>query len=294
MVEVPAGEPVRLGPAAHGGLGEGSGTGGHDGASGEAGSAPSAVTNPPADEGPVAPTSGGTPPRGDSTARRAELSRRLADVRKRIAAAGGAELLPVTKFHPAGDLALLADLGVDAVGENREQEARAKHQSLGGQPRIHMIGQVQTKKANAVARWAACVHTVDSLKLAAALERGAQLAMDRGERCDPLDVLVQFSADGDPARGGAVASDIDAIADAVAAASSLQLRGLMTVPPLGADPGTVFAEGRRLLDRILDRVAGTAVYSAGMSGDLEVAISEGSTLVRVGTDIMGPRPVTFD
>ena len=65
----------------------------------------------------------------------------------------------------------------------------------------------------------------------------------------------------------------------------------MTVPPLEADPATVFARGRQLVERISDRVVGAPVYSAGMSGDLEIAIAEGSTLVRVGTDIMGARPV---
>ena len=65
----------------------------------------------------------------------------------------------------------------------------------------------------------------------------------------------------------------------------------MTVPPLDADPATVFARGRQLVERITDRVTGAPVYSAGMSGDLEIAIAEGSTLVRVGTDIMGARPV---
>ncbi|RRO93628.1 YggS family pyridoxal phosphate enzyme, partial [Corynebacterium bovis] len=78
-----------------------------------------------------------TAPGAADAARRAELAAALDRVRARIAAAGGADLLPVTKFHPAGDLALLADLGVRAVGENREQEARAKHDSLGGVPALH-------------------------------------------------------------------------------------------------------------------------------------------------------------
>ncbi|RRO90576.1 alanine racemase [Corynebacterium bovis] len=235
-----------------------------------------------------------TAPGAADAARRAELAAALDRVRARIAAAGGADLLPVTKFHPAGDLALLADLGVRAVGENREQEARAKHDSLGGVPALQMIGQVQTKKANAVARWAAAVHTVDSARLVAALDRGVALALERGDRApadDRLPVLLQWSADGDAARGGAVAGDLDALADAVAATRHLSLRGLMCVPPRGVEPGPVFARGRRLLDAVADRIDGDPVYSAGMSGDLEAAVAEGSTLVRVGTDIMGPRPV---
>ena len=228
----------------------------------------------------------------DLSPRAQEIADNLASVRRRIAVAGGADLLPITKFHPAEDVALLAQLGVSAVGENREQEARDKHATLADVGlQFHMVGQVQTKKANSVARWAAAVHTVDSLKLLQALDRGAGLALERGDREVPLPVLLQFSADGDPQRGGAVESDIDELADAVAAAENLELRGLMTVPPLEADPAAVFARGRQLVERIADRVMGAPVYSAGMSGDLEIAIAEGSTLVRVGTDIMGARPV---
>lgn len=224
-------------------------------------------------------------------ARAQELAQALREVRQRIAVAGGADLLPITKFHPAADIALLAGFGVGAVGENREKEAREKAAELQGRLDFHMVGQVQTNKANSVARWAAAVHTVDSLRLVTSLQRGAELAIGRGDREDPLPVLVQFSADGDPQRGGAVTADIDALADAVAAAEHLELRGLMTVPPIDADAAEVFREGRKLVDKISDRVLGAPVYSAGMSQDLEIAIAEGSTLVRVGTDIMGPRPV---
>lgn len=221
-----------------------------------------------------------------------EIARNLARVRQRIAVAGGADLLPITKFHVAEDLRVLARLGVTAVGENREQEARDKHAQLAETGlQFHMVGQVQSKKANSVARWAAAVHTVDSLKLLNALDRGVGLALERGDRDSALPVLLQFSADGDPQRGGAVEADIDQLADAAAEAANLELRGLMTVPPLGADPAAVFARGRQLVERISDRVLGAPVYSAGMSGDLEIAIAEGSTLVRVGTDIMGARPV---
>ena len=227
----------------------------------------------------------------DQQDRAAQIARNLQQVRRRIALAGGADLLPITKFHPAQDIALMRQFGVDAVGENREQEAKAKHAELGGRPAIHMVGQIQTKKANSVARWAAAVHTVDSVKLAEALDRGAGLALERGDREDTLPVLIQYSADGDPSRGGAVAEKIDELADRVSNSANLELRGLMTVPPLNHDPAEVFATGRELLDSFADRVVGVPVYSAGMSQDLETAIAHGSTLVRVGTDIMGPRPV---
>ena len=220
-----------------------------------------------------------------------ELAHRLRDVRRRIAVAGGADLLPITKFHPVEAIQTLAEFGIGAVGENREQEAKSKYEVLQGHPEIHMVGQIQTKKANSVARWAAAVHTVDSLKLLHALDRGAQLALERGDRLEKLPILLQYSADGDPERGGAVVEEISELADAAAQCEHVELRGLMTVPPLEADAAKAFASGRKLLDKIADRVVGVPVYSAGMSQDLEIAIAEGSTLVRVGTDIMGPRPV---
>lgn len=223
--------------------------------------------------------------------RATELANNLREVRQRIAIAGGADLLPITKFHPAEDIAMLVDFGINAVGENREQEARQKVEALNGRPEIHMVGQIQTKKANAVARWAAAVHTADSERLIRGLDRGTALALERGDRSEKLPVLLQYSADGDPKRGGATEDHIDELADLVAELPNLELRGLMTVPPLDSDPATVFAAGRRLVEKISDRVLGAPVYSAGMSADLEIAISEGSTLVRVGTDIMGPRPV---
>ncbi|NLF90750.1 MAG: YggS family pyridoxal phosphate enzyme, partial [Corynebacterium marinum] len=133
-----------------------------------------------------------------------ELRANLADVRARIDAAATAagrdaadvRLLPVTKFHPASDVEILVELGAPDVAENREQEARGKAAEVPA-ARVHMIGQIQTKKANSVARWAASVHSVDSVRLAQALDRGMALALERGERSDsPLPVYLQLSADG--------------------------------------------------------------------------------------------------
>lgn len=214
-----------------------------------------------------------------------DLRANLAATRARIAAAAGdrpVRLLPVTKFHPSSDLELLLELGVTDVAENREQEARAKAADVPAM-RIHMIGQVQTKKANSVARWAASVHSVDSLKLAHALDRGVALALERGDRTTNLPVYLQLSADGDTARGGVTEEDLPELIDAVRASGHLELKGLMVVPPLGMDPAPVFARARELS-------AGMKL-SAGMSADMETAIAEGSDIVRVGTDIMGPRPL---
>ncbi|WP_165242578.1 YggS family pyridoxal phosphate-dependent enzyme [Corynebacterium lizhenjunii] len=237
--------------------------------------------------------------------RKDELAHRLQATREQVAqlaAAAGRpapEILPVTKFHPAADVALLAELGVTDVAENREQEARAKAQEL-PQLRFHMIGQVQTKKANHVARWAASVHSVDSLKLARALDRGVALAVERGERRESgdapaiLPVFIQLSADGDAARGGVPMAQPKAVAELVEAvedSAHLRLAGFMVVPPIDADPAAVFGAARALTDEWAGRLGRELKLSAGMSADLRAAIESGTDIVRVGTGIMGPRPI---
>lgn len=237
-------------------------------------------------------------------ARTAELAANLAALDDRIDAAcraSGRErdsvrLLPVTKFFPASDVALLAGLGRREFGESREQEGSAKVEALrelGFDDLVwHMIGRLQRNKANAVARWAHTVHSVDSERLATALDRGARVALDAGERVAPLDVLIQVSLDDDPERGGVSAGDLDSLADAVAAAPGLRLAGLMAVPPLGVEPDSAFERLASLHTRLRERHPGASELSAGMSSDLESAIAHGSTCVRVGTALMGARPIT--
>lgn len=200
------------------------------------------------------------------------------------------ELLPVTKFHPAEDIAKLGELGVVDVAENREQEARAKAEEL-EHMRFHMIGQIQTKKANHVARWAASVHSVDSSKLANALNRGVALAQERGEREGELPVFIQVSFDEDTARGGVARADVDTLADEIENFEHLELQGLMVVPPLEADAAEVFAAVRAQADELGQRLGRPMRLSAGMSADMAAAIAAGTDIVRVGTGIMGPRPI---
>ncbi|MDH4657128.1 YggS family pyridoxal phosphate-dependent enzyme [Corynebacterium pyruviciproducens] len=200
-------------------------------------------------------------------------------------------LLPVTKFHPAEDIAILHSLGVTEVGENRDQEAKQKAAEFPSMS-FHMLGQIQTKKANSVARWAQAVQSLDSVTLAQALDRGMQLALDRGDRTtDTLDVFVQLSLDGDPARGGVVDGDLPELVDAIAGTEHLRLTGLMCVPPVEADPYEAFATARQVKEKLEKTVGKPLEFSAGMSHDLEVAVESGSTLVRVGTDILGPRQI---
>lgn len=228
-------------------------------------------------------------------ARRDAVAANLARVRARIAAACTAAgrdpseitLVAVTKTYPAGDVALLAGLGVTDVGENRDQEAAPKAAALAadGVPvRWHFVGQLQRNKARSVAGYADVVQSVDSVRLAGALADAAE----RHERV--VDVLVQVSLDGVAGRGGAVpGGDLEATAAAVAGAGALRLRGLMAVAPLGEPPDAAFARLADIAARFRVDHPTATVLSAGMSDDLESAVSHGATLVRVGSALLGRR-----
>lgn len=211
-------------------------------------------------------------------------------------------LMVVTKFHSLEDVLELVRLGVRTFGENREQEARQKAATLhecdaadhvlADRPaEWSMIGQLQRNKCNAVARWAHSVHSVDSSRLISGLSRGVTRAIEEGQRQDPtLGVFLQVSLDGDTARGGAVEEDIAELADLVDNAEHLVLRGLMSVPPLDADPDTAFAHLYDLSQQVQVNHPQASEISAGMTQDMEQAIAHGSTCIRVGTAILGPRP----
>jgi len=230
----------------------------------------------------------------DPAARRAELDANLGAVRERIAAAaraagrtpGDVTLIAVTKTFPASDVALLAALGVADVGENRAQEAAAKHAEVGGPPRWHFVGTLQRNKAALVASFADVVHSVDRAELVAALDHAAA-SLDR--TAAPLDVLVQVSLDDSPGRGGARLDDVGALADRVAASPHLRLRGVMAVAPLDADPAAAFGKLADKAAQIRSDHPGATWISAGMSGDLEAAIAAGATHVRIGTALLGRR-----
>jgi len=236
--------------------------------------------------------------------RRAELAEALAEVRTRIddacRAAGRVpaevRLLAVTKTFPVTDAALLCDLGMVDLAENREQEAVDKAAELRilrpeAPVRWHMVGRLQRNKARSVVRWAAEVQSVDSDRLADALARATGAAIDAGERTGPLDVLVQASVDGDPDRGGHPLDTLGALAESIARRSELRLRGIMAVAPLTMTPDEAFGRLAEAADRLREDHPEATELSAGMTNDLEVAITHGSTCVRVGTALLGTRRV---
>jgi pyridoxal phosphate enzyme (YggS family) len=224
------------------------------------------------------------------------LEENLRAVRARIDAAARAAgrdpaevgLVAISKTWPADDVRALAALGQVDFGENRVQDLAGKAAALGDLPlRWHFVGQLQRNKAASVATLGAVVHSVDRPSLAGVLDRAGQQAGV------PVDVLVQVDLGGPEgdlaARGGADPGDVPALADAVAGEPALRLRGLMAVAPREGDPADAFARLAELAERVRADHPEAVELSAGMSGDLEAAISAGATVVRVGTALFGGR-----
>lgn len=235
--------------------------------------------------------------------RRAELRDNLAAVRSRIdegcraAGRSGQEitLIAVTKFFPVTDAALLAELGVTDLGENRDQDASVKAAELAGLTSIavrwHFLGRLQTNKARSVARYADLVHSVDRQPLADALEDGAR----RAER-PALDVLVQLSLDDAETaagRGGGAADELLRLADRIAGSDVLRLAGIMAIAPLGGDADQAFSRLAEVAQRLRAAHPAAGIVSAGMSDDLEAALRHGATHVRIGTALLGRREQQF-
>jgi hypothetical protein len=220
---------------------------------------------------------------------------RLEAVRARIAAAtgragrdpGSVRLVAVSKQQPVEAIAAAADAGQTEFGENYVREAVAKIDALRGRPVTwHFIGHLQANKTREVAEHFQWVHTVDRERVASRLDA------QRPHFAPPLEVLLQVRLGEEPGKGGAEPGDLPALADAVARLPRLRLRGLMCIPPPAADEAeqrVPFRRLRELLEDLNRRGHALDVLSMGMSDDLEAAILEGATLVRVGTAVFGPR-----
>jgi PLP dependent protein len=193
-------------------------------------------------------------------------------------------LIAVTKTYPAEDVRLLSELGVHDFGENRDQEGSVKAaQSVELDIAWHFIGQLQTRKASSVARYADYVHSVDRARLVSHLGTAARAA-GREVTC-----LVQVSIDGDPERGGVPASGVAAVAEAIEAEPSLVLGGVMAIAPMGMDPAAAFAALSDIAGTVRAIRPAAGIISAGMSSDLEDAVAAGATHLRIGTALLGDR-----
>lgn len=201
---------------------------------------------------------------------------------------GTTNLLAVSKGHAAGAVRSLAALGQRRFGESYLQEALDKQRELSGENlEWHFIGPIQSNKTRGLAEHFDWVQSVDRAKILRRLDE------QRPEELSPLNVCLQVNISGEAQKGGAAPGEIAALAAAAARCSRLRLRGLMCIP--AADGGeeetrAAFARTRALFHELRDEGHDLDTLSMGMSADLEAAVAEGSSMVRVGTALFGPRP----
>lgn len=227
------------------------------------------------------------------------IETRLAAVRGRIEQAArrvgrspdGIEIVAVTKGHPASILRSVAAVGLPIIGENRVDEAEAKLRELGRLGvRWHMIGHLQRNKAKRAVAMFDAIESVDSLRLARRLALESEKA-----RRDRLELLLEVNVSGEATKGGFPGAAVVEAAGEIVALERLRVVGLMTLAPLTSDEGRlreVFRRTRELWERCGREVAGfeARVLSMGMSNDFEIAVEEGTTRLRLGTVLVGPRP----
>lgn len=200
-------------------------------------------------------------------------------------------LLAVTKTHTAAEINEAIDAGATDIGENRVQELLEKYDSV--KPvRWHLIGHLQTNKVRNIVDKVVMIHSVDSLKLAKEIDKRA------GNAGKVMDILIEINSAMEETKSGIAAGDLRELVESIASeCSNIRIRGIMCIPPIALDPEDArpyFREARQMFEEMKtwdlpeDKLCPDTL-SMGMSGDFEVAIEEGSTIVRVGSSIFGPR-----
>ena len=228
------------------------------------------------------------------------FSQRLGAVNARIANAckdfgrdpATIRLLAVSKRHPLSAVRVALEAGQTDFGENFVQEGVGKIEALGESPaRWHFIGHLQSNKTGLVAAHFAWVHSIDRFKIA------RRLSEQRPYHAPPLNLCVQVALAEESGKSGASPDGLRALAEAISELPRIRLRGLMAIPPPSSDKEVqrgYFRRLRELRDELVDGGLPLDTLSMGMSGDLEAAIAEGATIVRVGTALFGPRPASPD
>ncbi len=225
------------------------------------------------------------------------IEKNIVSIRERIAGAAlrsgrdprNVRLMAVTKTVDDDRIAEAMEIGVDIIGENYIQEARRKIEMLGKSIEWHMIGHLQSNKAKYAVQFIDMIHSIDRIALAKEIDRRAKGA-DR-----TMKVLIEVNLSGEESKRGIVKEEILPLVQAIAPLSNLSIQGLMTMPPWSSDPEDsrpYFSELRALSARVAEaHIDGVFMneLSMGMSGDYEVAVEEGATIVRIGRAIFGER-----
>ena len=212
--------------------------------------------------------------------RREEVSSALVSVQEEIAAYSPT-LIVVTKTYPVSDVEILASLGVRDFGENRNEEGIDKSPAVSA--RWHYQGEIQGKKIRSILSWAHCLHSLDSL------DHAQKISRTLSEDGRAIDLFLQLSLDGDPARGGVPESGLLEMAEAISALSGINLLGIMCVPPVTMEPSTAFFKIAQVHQGFKERFPQSPSLSAGMSQDYMLALEHGATHIRVGSKILGKR-----
>jgi pyridoxal phosphate enzyme (YggS family) len=224
-----------------------------------------------------------------------QITKNLEKLRSRITLAASAagrnetevSLLAVSKRHAAESIAIARDAGINCMGENYLQEALEKIPLFGTDIEWHYIGRVQSNKTKAIAENFQWVQTVDTLKIA------RRLNDQRPQALAALNICVQVNTDNQPGHAGADPADVAGLCAAIEELPRLRLRGLMCIPlPVDTPAGQSkpFRALKNLYEQLKTSGHDLDTLSMGMTNDLEAAIAEGSTMVRIGTAVFGPRP----
>ncbi|MFD2230860.1 YggS family pyridoxal phosphate-dependent enzyme [Alkalimarinus sediminis] len=199
------------------------------------------------------------------------------------------QLLAVTKTRSPDELKTAIQSGLTQFGENYLQEALIKIDALQHYPLVwHFIGPIQSNKTRAIAEKFDWVHSVDRLKVA------QRLSAQRPDNLKPLNICIQVNINDEHSKSGIPLADLNELAESIAALPNLTLKGLMTIPAASQsedDLRNSFKEMHRAFESLKQKHGSVDTLSMGMSGDIEIAIAEGSTMVRVGTALFGKRPV---
>jgi hypothetical protein len=212
--------------------------------------------------------------------RQEEISSALLNVQEEIAAYSPT-LIVVTKTYPVSDVEILASLGVRDFGENRNEEGVDKSPAVSG--RWHYQGEIQSKKIRSILSWADCLHSLDSL------DHAEKISRTISEDGRTIELFLQLSLDGDPARGGVLESELIGFAEATSILPGIKLLGIMCVPPVDMEPSTAFSKIALIHQGFKARFPQSPSLSVGMSQDYMLALEHGATHIRVGSKILGKR-----